>query len=267
MNVFNRIVVILLILVLMILIPLTLIFPEQAQAALRTAADIIQANVDWLNALPAQSELAVRAVLSVAGLFIFLVGVLLLVLESVRFRRRTVRLKNGSGELTTGGIAEHLGYYIDLLPDVVRVQPAIRSKGNSVSTTLLVETAPGINIPEKSSQVRETARYVLEEQLGLEVRDEIRVVIQPSSFPEAEADVRIPPTIAKARQPEQVTLAEAAAPPEKAVEPEGVAEAEEVAPDELAVADTEGDQGDEDEVVEGETFEFKAPDEGEKEEE
>jgi hypothetical protein len=158
MNIFNRIIVILLILILMILIPLALIFPEQAQVTLRTGADIIQANVDWLNAQSAQSELAVRAVLSVAGLFIFLIGLLLLVLESVRFRRRTVRLRNGSGELTTGGIAEHLGYYIDLLPDVVRVQPAIKSKGKSVSATLLVETAPGINVPEKSSQIRETAR-------------------------------------------------------------------------------------------------------------
>lgn len=266
MNVLNRIVVILLILVLMILIPLALIFPEQAQATLRTGADIIQANVEWLNTMPTQSELAVRAALSVAGLLIFLIGILLLVLEFVRFRRRTVRLRNGSGELTTGGIAEHLGYYIDLLPDVVRVQPMIRSKGKNVSTTLQVETAPGINIPEKSSQIRETARYVLEEQLGLQVRDEIRVVIQPSSFPEGKADVRIPPTVAGVRQPEQVEPAKAAPPAEEVVEAEAVAEAEEVAPGELAAAETEGEQSDEDEIVEGETFEFKAPDEGEKKE-
>jgi hypothetical protein len=266
MNVFNRIVVILLILVLMILIPLALIFPEQAQSTLRTAADIIQANVDWLNAQSSQSELAVRAVLSVAGLFIFLVGLLLLVLELVRFRKRTVRLRDGSGELTTGGIAEHLGYYIDLLPDVVRVQPAIRSRGKSVSATLLVETAPGIHIPEKSSQIRETARYVLEEQLGLQVKDEIRVVIRPSSFPEGKADVRMPPTVAETRKPEQVEPEQAAAPVDQVPEPDTVAEAEEVAPEELAEAETEGEAGDEDEIVEGETFEFKAPDDKEKDE-
>jgi hypothetical protein len=273
MNVFNRIVVILLILVLTIVIPLALIFPEQAQATLRTGADIIQANVDWLNAQSAQSELAVRAVLSVAGLFIFLIGLLLLVLEFVRFRRRTVRLRDGSGELTTGGVAEHLGYYIDLLPDVVRVQPAIRSKGKSVSATLLVETAPGINVPEKSGQIRETARYVLEEQLGLQVKDEIRVVIRPSSFPEGKADVRIPPTVAGARAPEQVEPAAAAVPVasgEQAVEitaeeTKEVAEAEEVSTEELAAAEeTEAQEG-EDEVVEGETFEFKAPAEEEEE--
>jgi len=223
--------------------------------------------VEWLNTLPAQSELAVRAGFSVAGLIIFLIGLLLLVLEFVRFRRRTIRLRNGSGELTTGGVAEHLGYYIDLLPDVVRVQPRIRSQGKNVSATLLVETAPGINIPEKSSQIRETARFVLEEQLGLQVRDEIRVVIQPSSFPEGKADVRIPPTIASARQPEQVQPAEAAPPAEEAVEAEEAAEAEEVAPEELAEAETEGEQSAKDEIVEGEAFEFKAPEEGQEKEE
>ena len=273
MNVFNRIVVILLILILMILIPLGLIFPEQAQATLRTGANIIQANVDWLNALLPQSEIAIRAVLSVAGLVIFLIGLLLLVLEFVRFRRRTVRLRDGSGELTTNGIAEYLGYYIDLLPDVVRVQPAIKSKGKSVSATLSVETAPGINVPEKSSQIRETARYVLEDQLGLQVRDEIRVVIRPSSFPKRGVGEKIPPIIAEARKAkeaegaprhvpvvatEKVAPTEAVAPTEKVVEPE------KVAPEELAAAGTEGGQGDEDEIVEGETFEFKAPAEEEK---
>jgi len=273
MNVFNRIVVILLILILMILIPLGLIFPEQAQATLRTGANIIQLNVDWLNGLTPQREIAIRAVLSVAGLVIFLIGLLLLVLEFVRFRRRTVRLRDGSGELTTNGIAEHLGYYIDLLPDVVRVQPAIKSKGKSVSATLFVETAPGINVPEKSSQIRDTARYVLEDQLGLQVRDEIRVVIRPSSFPKRGAGEKIPPIIAEARKAKEAegtprhvpVVATVEVAPTEAVTPtEEVAEAEEVAPEELAAAGTEGGQGDEDEIVEGETFEFKAPAEEEK---
>jgi hypothetical protein len=275
MNVFNRIVVILLILILMILIPLGLIFPEQAQATLRTGANIIQLNVDWLNGLTPQREIAIRAVLSVAGLVIFLIGLLLLVLEFVRFRRRTVRLRDGSGELTTNGIAEHLGYYIDLLPDVVRVQPAIKSKGKSVSATLFVETAPGINVPEKSSQIRDTARYVLEDQLGLQVRDEIRVVIRPSSFPEKRGvGEEIPPIIAEARKAKEaeaapghvpvvatgeVVATEEVAPTEAVTPTEEVAEAEEVAPEELAAASTEGGQADEDEIVEGETFEFKAP--------
>jgi hypothetical protein len=271
-NVFNRIVVILLILALMILIPLALIFPEQAQATLRGGADIIQFNVNWLNGLPAQNEIAVRAGLSVAALIIFLIGLLLLILELVRFRRRTVRLRDGSGELTTNGIGEHLSYYIDMLPDVVRVQPAIRSKGKNVSATLYVETAPGINVPGKSSQVRETARYVLEEQLGLQVRDEIRVVIRPASFPTAGAGEQIPPIIAEARRqreagaaPSGVGKAEATE-EVQATEEVGATEEivipEEVAPTEEA-AEAESERAQEDEIIEGETVEFKAPPEAE----
>jgi hypothetical protein len=267
MNVFNRIVVILLILILMILIPLALIFPEQAQATLRVGADVIQANVDWLNALPSQNGLAVRAGLSVAGLIIFLIGILLLILELVRFHRRTVRLRDGSGELTTNGIAEHLGYYIDMLPNVVRVQPSIKSKGRSVSATLYVETAPGIKVPEKSSQIREAAHYVLQDQLGLQVRDEIRVVIRPASFPVGEAGEEIPPIIAKARRQreaaatEAVVTAEEIAPPVETMLAKEVTVAEEVAAEELAEAESEA--APEDEVIEGEAFEFMAPSDAE----
>jgi hypothetical protein len=266
MNVFNRIVVILLILALMILIPLGLIFPEQAQAVLRTGADVIQLNVAWLNGLPAQNELAVRAGLSVAGLVIFLIGLLLLILELVRFRRRTVRLRDGSGELTTNGISEHLSYYIDMLPDVVRVQPTVQSKGKNVSAMLYAETAPGINVPEKSNQIRETARYVLEEQLGLQVRDEIRVVIRPASFPAAGAGEQVPPIIAEARRQKEAGVAPAEV--EKAetaqeVETTREVEATEKGPTgDLAGEEAAGAQ--EGEATTDETFEFKAPSTAEK---
>lgn len=272
MNVFNRIVVILLILALMILIPLGLIFPEQAQAVLRTGADVIQLNVAWLNGLPAQNELAVRAGLSVAGLIIFLIGLLLLILELVRFRRRTVRLRDGSGELTTNGIAEHLGYYIDMLPDVVRVQPTVRSKGKTVSAALYAETAPGINVPEKSNQIRETARYVLEEQLGLQVRDEIRVVIRPASFPATGASEQVPPIIAEARRQKEAGVAPAEV--EKAETAQEVETTREVEATQEVEATEKGPTGDlageeaagaqEGEATTDETFEFKAPSTAEK---
>ena len=46
MSIFNKVVVVLLLLVAMILVPLILIFPEQAESALRYAADVIQANLE-----------------------------------------------------------------------------------------------------------------------------------------------------------------------------------------------------------------------------
>ncbi|MFX1353308.1 MAG: hypothetical protein ACFFGP_05040 [Promethearchaeota archaeon] len=185
MNIFNRLVVILLILTIMILIPLILVFPEAVEGRLEYGAALIRANLDWLNSLSPTGQVGVRLALAAAGMLVFLIGLLFLVLEFVRFRRSTVRLRNGSGELMMNGVAGYLAYYIDLLPDVLRVKPTVRSKGRSIQTVLYVETSPGINVLEKSGAVRETARQVLEDELGLQVSGEIEVVIKPVPYPKA----------------------------------------------------------------------------------
>lgn len=199
MNVFNRIVTILLILAIMVLTPLVLIFPEQAEFALRGAADVVGANVNWLSALEPAPQIGIRLLLAAAGMLVFLVGLVLIVLQFVRFRRRgTVKLRDGSGELTTNGITAHLAYYIDMLPDVAKVKPVVQGSGKGVRVTLNVETAPGIDILKKSNQIRQTALRVLEEQLGIDVRQEVRVVLKPSSFPKLAAGAQMPPVIAEA---------------------------------------------------------------------
>ena len=183
MNVFNRLVIILLILVAMLAIPLALIFPEQAENVLRYMADVIRANLAWLSTLPATTQMGVRVLLIVCGGIVFLISLLFLILEVVRFRRKTVRLKNGSGELMMDGIAGHLAYHVDLLADVARVRPEVVSKGKSVEVSLYVETAPEVSIPAKAAEVKETVRKVVEEQLGLQLKGEVKVVVKPVSYP------------------------------------------------------------------------------------
>ena len=104
-------------------------------------------------------------------------------MEVIRIRRRTVRLKDGSGELMMDTLANHLSYHIDLLPDVLRVRPRLTSTGKGVRVSLYVETAPNVNMPSKSAEVKETARRVLEEQLGLRVKGEVKVTIKPIPYP------------------------------------------------------------------------------------
>ena len=190
MNWFNRIVIILLILSAMVIIPLILMFPGEAQAWLRYVADVIQANVGWLNGLQPAEQIGVKLILAAVSMAVFVVGVLFLALEVIRIRRSTVRLKDGSGELMMSGITGHLSYYVDLLPDVLRVRPVVQSMGKSVRVTLNVETAPGVNVLEKSEEVRQTARQVIEGQLGLNVKGGIRVVIKPVSHPKSHRDRR-----------------------------------------------------------------------------
>ncbi len=183
MRVLNKIVVILLVLAIMILIPLILIFPEQAEFGLRYAADVVKVNLEWLQGLSSTSQIIVRLLLAMAGMIVFLVGLLLIILELFRTRRQTVQLKDKSGELMVDSIANNLTYHLDLLPDVLRARPEVASSGKSLRTTIYVETPPDINVPEKSAEIRETARKVIEEQLGLQTKGEIKVVIRPAAYP------------------------------------------------------------------------------------
>lgn len=179
MNLFNRIVIILLILAAMLIIPLILVFPEQAEFALRYTADVIQANIAWLNTMPPATQIGIRVLLGGAGIVAFVVGLLFLALEVIRIRRKTVRLRDGSGELMMDGIAGHLSYYVDLLADVLRVKPKVISKGKSIQAEIYAETALGVNIPAKTAEIKDTVRQVIEEELGLQLKGEVKVTIKP----------------------------------------------------------------------------------------
>jgi len=219
MNIFNRLVIILLILIVMILIPVILIFPERTEYVLQYGAALIQENLDWLNGLSPVAQVGVRLALAAAGMIVFLIGLLLLALEVIRFRRSTVRLRDGSGELMMDGVAGYLVYYVDLLPDVLRVKPTVRSKGRSVQATLYVETAPGVNVLEKSGEVRETARQVLEEQLGLQVNGEIGVIIKPVPHPKVRRSTER--SLPSAKRPVEAKLEDYAPSLELAEPPQG----------------------------------------------
>ena len=72
---------------------------------------------------------------------------------------------------------------LDLLPDVLRVRPSVVSSGKSLRTTIFIETPPDVNVPQKSAEVKETARKVIEDQLGLQTKGEIKVVVRPVAYP------------------------------------------------------------------------------------
>jgi len=182
MNALNKIVVSLLLLAAIVLIPLILIFPQQAEISLRYAADVVQVNLDWLSTQSPGAQIGIRLLLAFGGMLASLVGLVLLVLEIVPFRRKTVRLQDNSGELMIDSINGHLTYHLDLLPDVLRARPKIKSSGKTVRATVYVETPPDTNVSQKSAEVHETTRQVLEDHLGLQAK-EIKVVIRPVDYP------------------------------------------------------------------------------------
>lgn len=196
-NLVNRIAVVTFIVLGMLILPLTLIFPEQAELIIRYVADVFKANLVWLDGLSPAAHIGMRVLLAGFGLAIFVVGLVLLVLELISFRRGTAKLRDGSGEIMLDGVVEHLAYHIDLLSDVVRVQPKVTGKGSSVQVELYVETGPDVHIPAKTVEIQQKAKQVIVEQLGLQLNGDVRVVIRPAplpkSAPHAEAVVEVEP--------------------------------------------------------------------------
>ena len=73
-----------------------------------------------------------------------------------------------------------------LCVDAVRalvIDGVVKSTGKALSTTIHIETPPDVNVPQKSAEVKETARKVIEDQLGLQTKGEIKVIVRPVAYP------------------------------------------------------------------------------------
>ena len=178
MNVFNRIVIVLLLLFsvpLLLLLVGVVIFPVQA-------ADVLSALVSGLRNISTTTKLLII----LASLLLLIVDIVLLWFELRRpMTSRTVRIKQvtgGEAEMSTESIEGRLTYNIDQLPDVIRVTPTVSGRGKGVDVALDVETRPDIDVPAKTEEIMAVARQVVEDRMGLELT-RIRVNIRHASFP------------------------------------------------------------------------------------
>lgn len=178
MNVFNRIVVILLLLFgvpfLLLLIGIV-VFPAEA-------ADVISAMIGGLRNISTTTKWFI-VLLSLILLFVD-IGLLWFELRQAP-AAATVRIKQvtgGEAEMSTDSIEGRLAYNIDQLPDVIRVTPTVTGRGKGVDVHLDVETRPDIDVPTKTEEVMHVARQVIEDRMGLELA-RIRVNIRHAPFP------------------------------------------------------------------------------------
>lgn len=178
MNVFNRIVVVLLLLFsvpLLLLLIGVVVFPVQA-------ADILSALVGSIRNISTTTKLLVV----LASLLVLIVDIALLWFELRRpATSRTVRIKQvtgGEAEMSTESIEGRLAYNIDQLTDVIRVTPRVTGRGKGVDVMLDVETRPDIDVPAKTEEVMALARQVVEDRMGLELT-RIRVNLRHAPFP------------------------------------------------------------------------------------
>lgn len=172
MNAVNRVVMILLLLLLIALCTLALIVPVPVLNAISIAAGNMArslGSIPWYVLLPVGLLIA---------LIFDLALVILLYLELRRPSLKTIRVSRAGGgevELSVASVAERLRQELCALPFVVSCTPRISAQRRGVAVRLDVETTPDIVVLDKSAEIIEAARRVLEEGLGLELARPIKV--------------------------------------------------------------------------------------------
>jgi hypothetical protein len=179
MNVFNRIVMVLLILALMALGVLLITMPLRA---IDTLADVI-ASTRGLSVFT-DNALYTYFVIGVGLLVVFLF--ILLILELRQPRQKTVRIRTeGDGRARIGveSVTQSLAYRIDELPGVRNARPRINSRGNDVDVAIDLDTSPSVNVPSVTGEVVKLAHEIIETQLGVKIHGPVQVNVSHEPFP------------------------------------------------------------------------------------
>ncbi|MGQ9491685.1 MAG: hypothetical protein ACUVR4_05705 [Anaerolineae bacterium] len=169
MNIFNRIVVVLLLFALLALILTVAVFPLEAvtiagNALTATGAFFQRAQAEAFWLFTVGRVLAVLLAVIVFGLLLW--GEL----KPKRPKAVQVRTESGSrATVTTDSVARRLAWHIDQLADVITVTPEVTAAGHAVNVLLNLETRPEIDVPMKTDEVVAVAREVITERMGLQL--------------------------------------------------------------------------------------------------
>jgi hypothetical protein len=177
MNLFNKLVTILVFLALMVVVPLLLLLPEPAIAYTQQVLTGVSPGLTTFQ----------RVIFLLMGIISFIVGALVLYLEFRRPPRKRAILEKAAGgevEVAVDSIAQRLEYRIDQLADVVKVTPVIKPRRKDIDIELNLETTPDIDVPAKTEEVCQVAREVVEERMGLRLR-KIKVNMRHAPYPES----------------------------------------------------------------------------------
>lgn len=184
MNVFNRVVMIVLILLGFAAAVALAVFSVAALDVVRIYVDALQKAlfVDQYY-LIFLGALAVWAVLMV----------ILFVLEVHRPHYKTVRIKTkggGKARLGVESVAQSLEYRIDELAGVRKVHPKIISRGRDVEVIIGLDTSPSVNVPVLTDQIIDLCHDIVEGQLGVKIRGKVTVNVKHEPYPRG----TMPPT-------------------------------------------------------------------------
>jgi hypothetical protein len=185
-NVFNKLIVIILLLILLALSILLALMPVETLRSLQTA---MGNAAQWVTSFQSRQPLIFslgRVALAVFGILVALP----LLWQEVKPRRpKAVRVITESGTqaaVTTDAVEQRLAWHIAQLADVVSVEPSVTGGRNGVGVRLKVQTGPEIDVPMKTDEIASVAKEVVTERMGLRLA-KIQVSIDHAPYSEGVA--------------------------------------------------------------------------------
>ena len=185
MNVFNRVVTLLVLLVLLSLILFLAVFPVALVGGVARSLETAGQTFSALEQNHFWPYVVVRGALVLLAVVVF--G--LLFWAEIRPRHpKGVQVRTDAGSralVTIDSVERRLTWHIDQLEDVISVAPHVHAQGRSVNVVLDVQTSPEIDVPAKTDEIVTLTRQVLTERMGLQA-GKIEVHIEHAGYEEEE---------------------------------------------------------------------------------
>jgi len=179
MNIFNRIIVIL-ILLFLVLWSLTAIFD--------VFFDFISIQETFAG-MVAFTDILGRFGLAFVLLLVLVLSVVLLVLEFYVKKPSTVRIsgvKSGMAVMSLSSVSEHVRQDVLKIDNVKNVKVRVSSKAGGAVINLLLGLAEGIDVPAKMAEVNEVIKDTTINKLGVKLTDVKVTVVHLAGEPTGE---------------------------------------------------------------------------------
>jgi len=183
MNIFNRIVVILLILAALILAVCVVVVPEGSLTVLRDIFEV--SRQEAARYMAGSDHLLFLVARVIVGGAIVILGLVLLWLELRRPRKKLIRvqkMEGGETSIAIDSISQRVAYNVDQLPEVIKVTPHITGRSRGVDIDLQLETSPEIDVPMKTEEVLQVIKDVVEGRMGLKL-GKVKINIKHAPYP------------------------------------------------------------------------------------
>jgi len=177
MEVFNRVVVVLLLLGTIVVVSAVMVAPRPIIYFLEQWLFFFEDNLFWINWL----------VFAPTGVFAVILCILLLWLEIRRPRAKAIKIQGiegGRAWMTAESVASRVEHDVAQLDGVIGATSKVSAGGEGIEVRLDLEVGPDIEVPSKAEEVCRVARQVIEEKMGLRLEN-VTVNVRHAAYPKA----------------------------------------------------------------------------------